>query len=358
MTFQLAQTFMHHLNIGFFVKFSNKNNILALRRDDHTLQLWNVLNQKLVATLATKDCDVHCLSFSKNDKLLLAYCTDSTARLWDVETEKLLKKIKLPTDDYWTHAIDLSPGNKMFTYGLDKTTTQIHLKSFETGNLIRKFTAHTNHILIVSFSPDGRLLGSGSADQTAKVWCVETGKSIKTFVHDNWVYCVAFSMNGETFASASKCNVQLWNFKTGCLLTLCPMGNSMIDSIALTPNGKIIASAVRDGTVSVWNAKNGDLIKVLDKSTVNASFVASTSDGTALVLCSPNGIVQQWHFWPLVQPLFQKYALLLSKCRNMSSTTIYLIFKLILQQQDNPIAINFCKTARYIDVCKKSFLSF
>jgi COMPASS component SWD3 len=45
---------------------------------------------------------------------------------------------------------------------------------------VRTLRGHTSSVLSVAFSPDGRLLASGSDDQTVKLWDVETGQEVRT----------------------------------------------------------------------------------------------------------------------------------------------------------------------------------
>ncbi|TEU17946.1 MAG: hypothetical protein E3J21_07060 [Anaerolineales bacterium] len=84
---------------------------------------------------------------------------------------------------------------------------------------------HTDWVRSVTFSPDGSLLASGSADQTVRLWDVSTGQCLKTLQgHTYLVWSVAFSPDGCTLASGSQDEtIKLWDVQTGeCLKTLRP----------------------------------------------------------------------------------------------------------------------------------------
>ena len=70
--------------------------------------------------------------------------------------------------------MSFSPDGKILASGSwDKT---LHLYDAQTGELQKTFTGHADWVLSVVFSPDGKMLASGSQDQTVRVWDVETGE--------------------------------------------------------------------------------------------------------------------------------------------------------------------------------------
>ena len=71
----------------------------------------------------------------------------------------------------------------------------------------------------MAFSANGRLLASGSADRTALIWQIDSGKSKQILKgHDQTVSAVAFSPDGTLLASGSgNASVVLWEVASGNL---------------------------------------------------------------------------------------------------------------------------------------------
>ncbi|WP_016949408.1 WD40 repeat domain-containing protein [Anabaena sp. PCC 7108] len=66
------------------------------------------------------------------------------------------------------------------------------------GNLLRTLTGHNSYVQAVAITPDGKKAVSGSNDDTLKVWDLETGKELSTFIGESSIFCCAVSPNGLT----------------------------------------------------------------------------------------------------------------------------------------------------------------
>jgi len=183
---------------------------------------------------------------------------------------------------------------------------------------------HTAEVKSVSFSPDGRLLASGSADHTIRLWNVETGKVTKILggqsaAGDNEspeVWSVSFSPDGRLLASRSADHtIRLWNVETGKVTKILE-GQSkaavdndiaMADSVSFSRDGQRLASPGENRTIKLWDVTTGKVTKILSGNDLPVSSVSFSPDGRLLASGSWNNTTKLWDvatgdMKPLVPP--------------------------------------------------------
>jgi WD40 repeat protein/class 3 adenylate cyclase len=140
----------------------------------------------------------------------------------------------------------------------------------ETGREISLTQAHENGIEDVAFSPDGSLLFTASRDRTVKVWDVLTTKPSSSegvqeillleekliLVHPNAVESVDFDPHQMVIATTDG-QARLWDANTGQEIWVHPMEGEETLSIAMSPNGDLLATGSNTGVVRIWDIEKG-----------------------------------------------------------------------------------------------------
>ncbi|CAM5673494.1 hypothetical protein SAVIM338S_07098 [Streptomyces avidinii] len=162
--------------------------------------------------------------------------------------------------------------------------------------LHRRLFGHEAEVTAVAFSPDGRTLATGSADNTVRLWDPETGKLRSTLEGPtSVVYSVAFSPDGRTLATGSDDNsARLWDLATNTTRTTLTGHTDTVYSVAFSPDGRTLATGGADNTVRLWDPATGDPRSTLEGHGDRVSSVAFSPDGRILATGSDDNTVRLW----------------------------------------------------------------
>ncbi|KAK4443458.1 putative vegetative incompatibility protein HET [Podospora aff. communis PSN243] len=150
---------------------------------------------------------------------------------------------------------------------------------------------HSYPVNSVAFSPDSKLVASGSYDNTIKIWDAATGACTQTLEgHSSYVRSVAFSHDSKLMASGSDDKtVKIWDAATGACTQTLEGHSSYVRSVAFSHDSKLVASGSDNNTVKIWDAATGACTQTLENMGFSA-FVASWSGDTKISLRKPYGI--------------------------------------------------------------------
>ena len=193
------------------------------------------------------------------------------------------------------NSLAFSPDGKILVTGSRDNT--IKLWDVGTGREIYTLQGHSNWVNSVAFSPDGKILASGSDDKTIKLWDVTTARQIRTIqAHPDSVRSVAFSPDGKILASGSSDKtIKLWDMRTGGQISTLQAHSNWVNSVAFSPDGKILTSGSSgDKTIKLWDMRTGGQIHTLQAHSDSICSVVFSPDGKILASGSTETTIKLW----------------------------------------------------------------
>lgn len=296
----LRATLMGHTGPIWSVAFAPGGLALASGSDDTTLRLWDVTSKQEKARLSGHGSAVQSVAFAHSGKFLLASSGDGALHQWELPSQKELPPLV-------THGGSI--GRRMALSADDKTvaigngTQGVDLWGLTTRKVWRSLPGNHGSITAVVYAPDGALLATADTGGSIRLWSPDTGSELPGLPGDPLgVRALAFSVDSKQLASAglSDRGIKLWDVEGRKLASTLDGYNADAFSMAISPDGRLLAVGGADGTVMIWllNSERPGALLQAHQGTVIA--LAFSPDSRSLATGGRDRLVRLWDLSALV----------------------------------------------------------
>ncbi|RBA14308.1 hypothetical protein FPRO05_03100 [Fusarium proliferatum] len=274
--------------------FSSDSCLLLSDQCDGNFGIWDVRSGQ-VQQISTGRCSpVLAVNFAPHSNHLSCLSKDGRLQYWEnvkgIYQEKHLGiNVLNGTSDKGLQILRATFSRSSQLLAFQKQPTEIEVWDLKTGaqTLVLSTKTHFIYCYIMEFSADSQSLAL-AGHNVLTVWDLETGAKKLSLEHQMMIDSIAFSPTGRMIASGSGELIQLWDLDTGiCKTTLMDDGHYGVTALAFSGDGSNLASPHR-----LWDLTQRQELQIHDGRSPAIGRIVWSLDGRLLASPSKDGTIQ------------------------------------------------------------------
>lgn len=256
---------VHQFHASIFsVAFSPDGALLGWSDGSPTVSVMEMKTKRVIAGL-DHDRYVQIVRFSPRGKFLATVTAikSGIVRCWDLQTKKARILFEEKKSKYhgagapWIGGLAIAPDGETLAVGIFGNIVFVDAAK---GDELRATTGYRRLVEHLAYSPDGKKL-AGSTDKGITFWDTKTGKeAFNLEVKLNaGIQSLVFSSDGKLLivglegAVHFPSYVQIWDVENQREIGHFVCHSEPLSQLALSPDGKMLATASHDATVKLWD---------------------------------------------------------------------------------------------------------
>jgi WD40 repeat protein len=153
---------------------------------------------------------------------------------------------------------------------------------------------HDKILTTCRFTLAGDAILAGSFDGKIHRWVVETGEHTTLAQHVTWISAM-IPTSDRVYSADFQGNLKAWDLAASKEAWKVDGAHpGWLKTLALSPDGALLASGARDGIVRLWSAADGKLVKELKGHARDVYSAAFHPDGKSLATGDYDGKILHW----------------------------------------------------------------
>ena len=153
---------------------------------------------------------------------------------------------------------------------------------------------HGGPIMATAIAEDGRTALTASFDNSVGYWDLTTGEATWLEGHEAAVKTAIYIGENRAASAGDDFAIELWDLTTGQSTARLTGHQGQIKSLAISPDGTLLASASWDGSIGLWDVATATHKGFLKGHTGAVNDVALSRDGSKVYSASADGTVRRW----------------------------------------------------------------
>ena len=289
-TLSATASFKAHDGVIEAMALSGDGRLIVTAPREPELRVWSFDTRELKSVISLDGGPATSLRV-RNNRAVTGHADGSVA-VYDLDTGKRLFRFKRNDAKIWSVAFAgsedrVAAASHDWTVALWETSAEAAPTSI--------FEGHESAVQALAVDPSGKLLASGGADRTVRLWNIDSHAALRNFRYNSdFVTAIAFSPDGALLAAGSLDGaIRIWAAASGRLIKTMPGHTARITALAFSSFDDVIASASEDGVVrvrSITRRANWTLGGIGS----GARTLAFTNDGHTLLTGGQDGVVRTW----------------------------------------------------------------
>ena len=279
-----------HVGAVYSVAFLPMGNSLVSVGEDRFIKLWETDFTKEMQRLRGHTTYIPSLAYSRDGRFLASSSWDFTIKLWNITTESAVSSFGV--EGIVSYSLAFSPDGQFLASG--DSDGVLRFWNPLTGKMIFSYPLHTDQISAINFFNRGKNIISSGKDKKVKIFDLSERRVTKVLEHENPVNTVAVSADGTIAASAGRNGeINFWSLPDGKLLfgTKGGGGKSVL-SLAISPDNESALSADEDGVINKWDLKSKKIVGTFKENSGAVNAVTFSDDGKMFLSASREVVIR------------------------------------------------------------------
>ncbi|MFO0802018.1 MAG: WD40 repeat domain-containing protein [Gemmataceae bacterium] len=262
--------------------------LLASSGDDGTIRIWDTKSNRELHRIEPGG-RLRAVAFGPGT-MLASSGDDALVKLWDAASGEATGALSGAKKALECVAVS-SDGERIVAAGIEGA---VYFWQRRENATPKAMPGHAKHVHAIAFTPDGKTVISGGEDGSLRFWDGTTGAALASHAPDKrHTFNLVTSSDGKMLlASASGKGVKRWSLPDRKEMPPIDAAG-MIRGVAISPDGRTLATVHEDGAVKTWDAETAAPLESHAGHQGAALAVAFSADGTFFT-AGGDGTVKRW----------------------------------------------------------------